>query len=249
MRSIQRDGSDATVVGRAVSLLAAFVPADNAVSLSELARRTGLPKPTAHRLAGHLIDRGMLERTDGGLRLGLALFELGQLVPRQRGLRDAARPYLEDLRQASGEAVHLAILEVPDVVYIDKLAARGGPALPSRVGGRMPAHCTAVGKVLLAHVPADLRRTVTQGPLIRRTARTIVLPGLLDKELQQVRRRGIAYEYEESAPGVICVAVPIVDHSGAVVAAVSVSGWSNRLVRDRVTPALRTAALLLSRSL
>jgi len=76
-----------------------------------------------------------------------------------------------------------------------------------------------------------------------------VLPGLLDKELQQVRRRGIAYEYEESAPGVICVAVPIVDHSGAVAAAVSVSGWSNRLVLDRVTPALRTAGLLLSRSL
>lgn len=170
MRSIQRDGSDAAVVGRAVSLLAAFVPADNAVSLSELARRTGLPKPTAHRLAGHLISLGMLERTDGGLRLGLALFELGQLVPRQRGLRDAARPYLEDLRQASGEAVHLAILEAPDVVYVDKLAGRGGPALPSRVGGRMPAHCTAVGKVLLAHAPADLRRTVTQGPLARRTA-------------------------------------------------------------------------------
>lgn len=248
MRSIQRDGSDAAVVGRAVSLLAAFVPADNAVSLSELARRTGLPKPTAHRLAGHLISLGMLERTDGGLRLGLALFELGQLVPRQRGLRDAARPYLEDLRQASGEAVHLAILEAPDVVYVDKLAGRGGPALPSRVGGRMPAHCTAVGKVLLARPrgPAAHRHPRPSGPPHRRT---IVLPGLLDKELQQVRRRGIAYEYEESAPGVICVAVPIVDHSGAVAAAVSVSGWSNRLVLDRVTPALRTAGLLLSRSL
>src|ERR1700742_4786542 len=96
MRSTQRDDGPNSVLGRAVSLLSAFRPDDDrCVSLSELARRAGVAKPTAHRLAGQLVDLGLLEFGDGGLRLGLSVFELGQLVPRQRGLRDAARPYLE----------------------------------------------------------------------------------------------------------------------------------------------------------
>jgi len=232
-----------------MALLDAFRPMDTTVTLAELARRAGLPKPTAHRLAHQMLDLGLLESTSGGLRLGLHLFELGQLVPRQRGLREAARPHLDALRQATGETVHLAILESPDVVYLEKLAGTNGPALPSRVGGRMPAHCTAVGKVLLAHAPPPVRNAVLAGPLARRTARTIVMPGLLARELMTVRRSGLAYEHEESAAGVVCAAAPIIDSSGVAVAAVSLSGWSNRLVLDRLTPALRTAARLLSRTL
>lgn len=248
MRSTQRD-APATVLGRATALLDAFRPTDTAVTLAELARRTGLPKPTAHRLAHQLLDLALLESTTDGLRLGLHLFELGQLVPRQRGLRDAARPYLDELRQATGETVHLAILEPPDVVYLEKLAGTNGPPLPSRVGGRMPAHCTAVGKVLLAHAPPPVRTAVLAAPLVRRTARTIVMPGLLARELTTVRETGLAYEHEESAVGVVCAAAPLIDSAGVAVAALSLSGWSNRLVLERVTPALRTAARLLSRTL
>lgn len=248
MRFTQRD-APTTVLGRSTALLDAFAPTDTTVTLAELARRAGLPKPTAHRLAHQMLGLGLLESTPEGLRLGLHLFELGQRVPRQRGLRDAARPYLDELRRATAETVHLAILETPDVVYVEKLPGTNGPALPSRVGGRMPAHCTAVGKVLLAHAAPSVRRAVLASPLERRTPRTIVMPGLISRELSTVRRTGLAYEWEESAVGVVCAAVPLIDSTGTVVAAVSLSGWSNRLVMERVTPALRTAARLLSRTL
>lgn len=248
MRSTQRDDGPNSVLGRAVSLLSAFRPDDDrCVSLSELARRAGVAKPTAHRLAGQLVELGLLEFGDGGLRLGLRVFELGQLVPRQRGLRDAARPYLEDLHRASGETVHLAVLEAPDVVYLDKLTSRAAPAVPSRIGGRMPAHATAVGKALLAHASDEVREAVLSGVLERVTARTVVMRGVLMRELRRVRTDGVAHEYEESASGVVCAACPVVDGTGRAIAAVSVSGWVGRMQLERVVPALRTTALMLSR--
>ena len=247
MRSIQRDGGQISVLGRAAALLTAFRPDDRTVPMSELARRAGLAKPTAHRLCRQLVELGFLEDAPQGLRLGLRMFELGQLVPRQRGLRDTARPFLEDLHRASGETVHLAVLEVPDVVYVDKLASRGAPSIPSRIGGRMPAHCTAVGKVLLAHADPEVCAEVLAAPLTRQTPRTVVMRGVLLRELRQVRKLGVAHEYEESAVGIICAACPVLDASGRAIAAVSVSGWVNRLVFDRVIPALRTTALMLSR--
>ncbi|MYU10939.1 helix-turn-helix domain-containing protein [Streptomyces sp. SID8361] len=247
MRSTERDDGRNSVLGRAVAPLSAFHQDDEYVSLSELARRAGMPKPTAHRLSGQLIDLGMLETGSHGLRLGLRVFELGQLVPRQRGLRDAARPHLEDLHRTFGETVHLAVLQGADVVYLDKLTSRITPVAPSRIGGRMPAHATALGKALLAHADPQVRDAVLASPLERRTPRTIVMRGLLARELGRVRTEGIACEYEESAPGLVCVAHPVRDDSGRVIAAVSVSGRINRLRVDRVAPALRTAALTLAR--
>ncbi|MCF7550640.1 IclR family transcriptional regulator [Pseudonocardia sp. WMMC193] len=249
MRSTQRDGGPISVVGRAFGLLAAFQPTDGALSLSELARRTGLSKATVHRLVHQMAEQGAVEISAEGVRVGTRLFELGQLAARPRSLRDAAAPHLADLREATGETVHLAVSDGAEVLYVQKLESRRVPDVESRVGGRMPLYCTAVGKVLLAHAPADVVREVLAGPLERRTPRTVVAPGLLERELARIRETGVGEEREESTVGVACVASPVFATSGEVVAAVSITGRSTRIDPSRLAPAVRTTALGISRSL
>lgn len=248
MRSTGRD-EHGTVVGRACALLEAFTPLDSELSLAELSRRTGIAKATVHRLAGQLAAHGLAEQTPSGVRLGMQLFELGHLALRQRGLRDAALPYMNDLLEATRETVHLAVLDGAEVVYVEKLSGRRGPQLPSRVGGRMPAHCTGVGKVLLAFSPPAQVAAVFEQGLPRVTPRTVVLPGILRRELSRIRRTGVGFEREESAAGVVCVASPVLAPDGTALAAVSVAGWSSRLDTERVATAVRTATLAISRQL
>ncbi|MGH3661502.1 MAG: IclR family transcriptional regulator [Micromonosporaceae bacterium] len=249
MCSTQRDDIPKSVLARALTILTSFEAGVAEMTLADLTRHTGLPKPTVHRLVTELSSWGVLERTSGGIRLGMRLFELGQLAPAQRDLREAALPYLEDLRAATRATVHLAVLDGLEVVYIEKLTGRGGPELPSRVGGRMPTYCTAVGKALLAYSVPEVTHSVVDAGLVRRTPRTIVMPGLLSRELANARRRGVAFEQEESTPGVVCAACPVLDEDSQPVAGVSVSGWSGRLNLRRVAPAVRTATLGLSRHL
>lgn len=237
------------MLGRAFTLLTAFRPGDAELSLAELCRRTGLPKATAHRLLAELADWDIVERTPTGVRLGMRLFELGQLAPLQRGLREAAAPFLTDLFEATLETVHLAVPDGTDVVYVQKIDGRRGPAVASRVGGRMPAYCTGVGKALLAFGPPERLAAVLAAGLERRTPRTVIAPGLLDQELAAVRRRGVAEEHEESTVGIACVAAPVLDAAGLAVAAVSITGWVNRMDTTRLAPAVRTAAMGISRVL
>jgi DNA-binding IclR family transcriptional regulator len=240
--------SSASVLQRAFSILSAFDTDDESVKLSELARRTDLPKATVHRFLQQLGELNLVERTSSGYRLGLRLFELGMRQPVSRDLR-AAVPILGDLRDATHETVHLAVLDEGQVLYIEKLVGHSGPPLASRVGGRLPAHCTGVGKALLAFGPKEVTAEVLRSPLQRMTARTIVLPGPLSRELAKIRREGVAFEYEESAPGIACAACPIMGPDGVAIAAISVAGWSHRFDPTRFAPAVRTAALAVSRQL
>jgi len=265
MRSAVRDGVDnraddhadgragepptPSMVRKAVAVLAAFGPRDAECSQAELARRTGIPKPTVHRLVHQLVDCGLLEQSPSGIRLGMRLFELGLLVPRQRNLRDAALPFLRDLHEVTRETVHLAVLDGPGVLYVEKLTGWDGPPLPSRLGGRMPAYCTGVGKALLAYQPTSVVDRIVDAGLVRRTSRTKVEPGVFLRELARVRARGVAFEFGESVPGISCVAAPVLVERGVAVAAVSITGWSSRLNTSRLAPAVRTAALGLSRQL
>jgi IclR family transcriptional regulator, acetate operon repressor len=241
--------TDETYLHRVVAVLTAFKGEENAVSPAELARRVGLPKSTVHRIVTSLVEEGFLERQAAKVRLGVRLFEIGQRVPRQRVLRDAARPYMHDLREATRQTVHLAILEGTQVVYIDILTSPGAPPLPSRVGGRLPAHVTGVGKAMLAYSPPETVRAVLDGGLPRVSPRSTVAPGLLARELAGIRETGVAYDHEESGPGIVCAASPVVGGDGEVLGALSVSGWSTRVRLDHVAPAVRTAALALSRTL
>jgi len=241
--------TDETYLHRVVAVLGAFRGEENAVSPAELARRVGLPKSTVHRIVASLVAEGLLERHAAQVRLGVRLFEIGQRVPRQRVLRDAARPYLHDLSEATRQTVHLAILEGSQVVYVDILVAAGAPPLPSRVGGRLPAHATGVGKAMLAFSPPEVTQAVLDGGLARVSERSTVAPGLLVRELAGIRQSGVAYDHEESGPGIVCAASPVLGAGGEVLGALSASGWSTRMRLDQVSPAVRTAALALSRTL
>jgi IclR family transcriptional regulator, acetate operon repressor len=240
---------EVSAVGRITTVLEAFRGDRDALALAELARRTGLPKTTAHRLTAELIRCGLLERAGGRLRLGLKLFELGQLVPQQRGIRDAARPVMSDLREATRHSVNLGILEGSDVLYVDILAGPDSPRLPTRVGGRWPAHATAIGKAILASSGPGTVEAVIEAGLSRVSQRTITSPALLRQELDCVRESGLGYDYEESRPGLVCVASPVHGQGGVTAGALSVSGWSATLNAERVGPAVRTAALTISRAL
>jgi DNA-binding IclR family transcriptional regulator len=249
MCAAQRDAGESTVIARSTALLSAFGPGDTVLGVSELARRTGLAKSTVYRLTCELARNGLLERSGTGLRLGLRLFELGQLVPLQRDLRLAALPFMEDLREATRQIVHLAVLDGAEMVYLEILRSPDAPAPPSRVGGRLPAHATGVGKAALAFSPPEVVDAVIAMGLPRLSRRTIVQPGLLRQELETIRLQGCAFDREESSDGVVCAASPVFGPDDTVVGALSISGWSARMNLERMAPAVRTAALALSRKL
>src|SRR5487761_1604092 len=210
-----RSHGEFSATGRITSVLEAFRDDHDALTLSELARRAALPKTTAHRLTGELVRFGLLERAGAEFRLGLKLFELGQLVPQQRSLRDAARPVMADLREATRHSVHFGMLEGTDVVYIDILAGPDAPRLPTRVGGRWPAHATAIGKAVLAFSEAAPVHDVVAAGLRRISERTVTAPGLFLADLERIRDEGLAYALEESRPGLVCVASAVHGPGGA----------------------------------
>lgn len=237
------------MVARVTAILDAFQPRDDDLGVSELARRTGLPKSTVSRIVQELIDHQFLERSGVGVRLGLRLFELGESATRPRDLRKLALASMSDLRGALNLTVHLAVLERNEVVYLEILRARGTPPLPSRVGGRMPAYATGVGKALLAWSdPSVVDDIVAQG-LAPVGPKTITDPDRLRRELARIRTSGVAYEREESGSGIACAATAIRTSDGHPVVAMSAAGWSRGFDARRVGLAVQTAAQAVSRQI
>lgn len=231
-----------SVLGKVMTILHAFSADDHGLSLAELQRRTGLPKGTLHRVAGDLVGAGLLDRRDGDFHLGSHLFELGMLASVERTLIEVATPFMEDLYERTHEVVHLGIREGTEVVYVAKVAGHKGARTPTRVGGRMPLHATALGKALLAHAPQDVWVTVLSGPLDRLTPRTLTAPGRLRSQLDQIVQQGVSYEYEESTMGVVCVAAPVLDADDRPVAALSIAGTVTRFRPEQHAASVRAAA-------
>ncbi|MCA2210936.1 MULTISPECIES: IclR family transcriptional regulator [Nocardia] len=230
------------ILDRASLLLDAF-DGPGRLTLAQIVRRTGLPRSSAHRMLERLVQLRWLRREGRDYELGIRLMELGSLAVHQDRLHRAAMPFLHELHRATGFVVHLAVLDGADVVYLDKIGGDLAAAVPTRVGGRRPAHCTAVGKAILAS--ADERRLAeiltAQGS---RTRYSINSRAQLDAELAKVRAHGVAVEREESLPGFGCIAAPIGDLGQAAVAAVSVCGPVDRMLFDhRLSAPVRTTAL------
>lgn len=231
-----------TVLGKAVTILRAFTVDDQVLPLAELVRRTGLAKATVHRVAGDLVANRLLDRTPAGYRLSGGLFELGMRASLERGLLELAMPFLQDLYERTHETVHLGLREGHDVVYVAKIGGHRQAAAPSRTGGRMPVHCTAIGKALLAHADAEVQGEVLTGRLERRTPHTIVAAGLLQRQLAAVLETGVAFEREESAVGLVCLAAPVLDEADHALAAISVAGPVGRFRPQSHVDAVRAAA-------
>ncbi|MGD9995673.1 MAG: IclR family transcriptional regulator [Ilumatobacteraceae bacterium] len=238
------ESSLSTSVGKALALLDAFENIDTSLGVSELARRTHLPKSTAFRLLAILEQRQLVERQGNRYCLGSRLFELGHRVSycRPRSLRDSAVPYMSDLYELTHETVHLGVLDGTDVLYLEKLFGHQRVKAPSAVGARVPAYCSALGKAMLAaSEPNAIGAALVRG-LEPRTGYTIIAPALFTEELATVRTRGIAFDREESSVGVNCVAAPIHARNGRLLGAVSVCGPTGRFnPQDYVGAVLQVA--------
>jgi DNA-binding IclR family transcriptional regulator len=236
------DGGDEgrTVLGRIAAIMDAFDMGEPCLSLRELSERAHLPKSTVHRLVEQLRALGWVERDhDNGYRVGMRLFELGGLAVQRNQLRDTALPHLHDLATRTGLAVQLGVLDRGEVVYLERIVT-GGFQLPTRLGGRMPAYCTGLGKAMLAFDDAAAGE-VMASRLARRTAHTITEPDALQADLDQVRASGVARDVSEAYDGLVCVAAPI-RNSGRAIGAVSVTGPVTQMDWDTTTNAVKHAA-------
>jgi len=218
-------------------LLKAFSEHEVEIGISDLAKRLGVAKSTVHRLAVTLVAEGMLEQNSesGKYRLGIALFRLGALVRHRMDVSIEARHLLRDLREKANETVHLAVLDEPEIMYIFNLESTQAIRMRSDIGVRKPAYCTAEGQVMLAFQPAEVVERVIRAGLAPRTPQTITDPAALMKALEAARQRGCAIEDEESEIGMRCIAAPIRDDTGQVIAAIGLAGPVSRLTKKALT--------------
>ncbi|GAA4815295.1 IclR family transcriptional regulator [Streptomyces ziwulingensis] len=239
-----------TASDRLLSVLAAFDHEHPALCLTEIGRRAGLSLTTAHRLVGALTAWGALERDGSGVyHVGLRLWEVAALAPRGLALRQVALPYLEDLYEATHENVQLAVRDGAEVVYVEWLSGRSAVGVRIRVGGRWPLHATGVGLALLAHDTAESQRAYCAGPLAAFTPYTVTDPVRLRRVLAEVRRAGAAVSDRQVTDDALSVAAPVRGPDGTVTAAVSVVVPHRGGQVPALVPAVRLAALGISRAL
>jgi DNA-binding IclR family transcriptional regulator len=226
------DDDSSKSLKKAMSILSHFRHNPGEMGITEIALALGINKSTVYRLLAAMKDFDFIEQLPNGkYQLGLGLFELGTLAVQSRGLQQQqARDRMMDLCNRTGETVHLAILRDGDVVYLEKLEARSSLiAIPTAVGRRFPAHCTGLGKVMLSHfTQTELEHFFATRQLQRFTDHTITSKPKLLKELSRVREQGYAIDDQEVERGLTCVAAPVRNHKGRVIAAISVAGPSLR---------------------
>ncbi|MBF6172219.1 IclR family transcriptional regulator [Nocardia blacklockiae] len=223
-----------SMIERMTLILDAFDATTPTLTLLELVERTGLPRSTVHRILDQMIRLRWLAHTSGGYRLGMRTLELGGLTADHNEIRDAVGPLLHELSQRTGTVGHLAVLDGRDIVYLDKAGGRFATALPTRLGGRMPAHATALGKAMLAALEPGIAEAAFRTRLPRLTPRTLCEPEALRRELAQIRlRQGVAVDREESVAGIACVAAPL-RVRGSAPAALSLSGPVETMSFDRL---------------
>ena len=221
---------------KALNLLSIIAEAEDGLRLTEVAKQGGYPLSTTHRLLGTLSQHGYVEHdpTTGRYYLGVKILTLQAQGIRKRHIGRRAFPHLTNLRKQIGETVNLGVLSEKNVVYLETFAPDTSFSFYAPPGTRMPIHCTAMGKVLLAHLPDELRQNLLHSLEMKPyTVKTTTSATALEAELKEIVKRGFAVDDQEYALGVRCVAAPIRDHSGQVVAAVSVTALADQLARGK----------------
>lgn len=225
------------VIDRALSMLEILANVGPALTLGELSKRLGLPKSTVLRLLMVLERHRFVEKEaqSGAYRLGLKLFELGSRAVAQLDLGERAKPHLERLVFATGETAYLCILDDGEALSVARVESSRAVRVPSGVGRRVPAYCTAVGKALLAFLPeAEFNLLFKRQRLHAYTSNTIPTLTRLRDELQAVRERGYAVDNEELEEGLRCIAAPVREHSGKVRASLGVLCPAFRLPAGKI---------------
>ncbi|MGY1839987.1 MULTISPECIES: IclR family transcriptional regulator [unclassified Modestobacter] len=212
-----------SVLTRAVRVLDAFTAEGPALTVGEVARRSGLHVATASRLVAELVQHGLLERGPGReVRIGVRLWELGSRASPTVSLRDAAMPFLEDVHAVIGHHVQLGVLDGEDVIFVERLSARDAVINFSRIAGRLPLATSSSGLVLLAHAPHEVQERVLARPLHPVTPAGLRTSAQLRAALAEVRHTQRAVLAGHQHPDATGVAVPVRDTGGRVVAALSV---------------------------
>lgn len=228
-----------TSVEKALKILQTFNIDSSELSLTEIANKIGSHKSSVFRILCTLVNEKFVEKNPNThkYRLGLKFIEIAHRALRSFNLVEEASSFIEKLSNEINEIVHLSILDGTEVVYLDKKGEAQGKGLTvsTYIGGRDPAHSCAMGKVLLSGLYSEeLDRLYQNIPLIRRTPNTITDISVLKKELERVRKRGFAIDNEESFPGIKCVAAPIRDYKGKVIAAISATVPKQRMGKERM---------------
>ena len=223
-------------------------------SLEELAHAVGLPKPTTYRFLQTMQEIGYVRKSDTDrYSMSLKLFNVGSHALDHLDLHDAAWPEARALLDLYGESVHMGVLDGDSAVYVLKLDSTHSVCMHSRVGRRVPLHCTAIGKVLLAFSADDItERVLTQAGLMAFTEKTITDSAVLIEEIKETRARGYGVDLEEYELGVLCIAAPVFDYAGSCIAALSVSRPRFRFDparRGEYAAAVMAAAAKISESL
>ncbi|MFF8846430.1 IclR family transcriptional regulator [Streptomyces sp. NPDC015127] len=233
-------------VTRALDILELFLEGDATLSAPDVTRKLQLPRTTVHELLTTLAARSYLvtvPEQPGRYRLGVRAYQLGSRYAEQLDLAAEGGRVAREVAETCDETVHVAILEDTDVIYIAKVDSTHAVRMVSAAGRRLPAHCTSVGKMLLASLSADeLDARIAGRELVAMTPASLTDPDELRAALAGIRERGIAVEHRESNPDVSCVAAPVRDSAGRVVAALSISVPMIRWSEDREAELAELAA-------
>lgn len=254
MRNARKRGAKGSTVDKMFTLLDAVIESETPISVSEMGARFGLPKATVHRICVFLERKGLVQRALDGKRfaIGPGLVDLAQRTMRASFKLAPRHAILQALSARIGETCNIGILDRDRVVYVDRVEANWPLTIQFRSGSSVPLHCTAIGKLFLAHMPrAQAQRLLGSAPLPRFTDTTITAPNSLARELDRIRANGYSVDDEEYLGGVVCIAVPIVDRQGKIGAAVAVQAPCARMTLaalQRNLPALRKAAGQLAQS-
>lgn len=254
IRARESKAAPVGVVMKVLKILEALQGNPSGLHLKEIASKTAINKSTAYRFLAHLQSQGYLYRDHAGAYvIGPKLARMGSGINLEETLRKMSRSVLQKLWTATGETVNLAVLDGQQILYLDVIESSHTFRFASQIGARRPLHCTALGKAILAHLPdqeiAELLPSLT---FERMTPRTLTQPPKFKKELARTRLRGFALDDEEAVMGARCIAAPIFDASGKVIAGLSVSGPLTRISEEKVAPfaaMVKKAAQSVSRQL
>lgn len=224
-------------VSRALDIITLVSSKRDGLGVTEIANQIDINKSSVYRILSTMAQYGYIEqdRETGRYKLGYKFLEVSSKLLESIDLRTEAKPYLQELENETNEVIHLVVYDQGEVVYIEKLEGNETLRMHSKVGKRAPMHCTSVGKAILAHLPSSVVLDILErkGMPIH-TDKTITNQDDFLKELIQVKQKGYALDLEENEWGIICIAVPIFDHSGKVAAAVSISGPTIRMTDERL---------------
>ena len=227
---------DITALQRGLRLLHLFSESPLGLTAKQVATLSRLPVSTVHRFLANLVTAGFLNRdVEGTHHLGIACFSIGQAAAGQLDIRRMSLPYLRELNQQTRETIHLTVRHALSAVYVEKLDSPEPLRIYSRIGASVPLHCTAVGKVMLAYMPADEQdRVLPELDLKRRTPNSVGNLQELRTELFRVRKNGYASDLEEHELHIRCVAAPIWDHTGSVQSSLSITAPAFRMPVTRL---------------